>query len=256
MAIIYKKLFKKHPFLRWMFKYQWGKKLLYKILNKNRKHNNWPDWVKKTDEERIENIPAILTNTDPWIVTEKIDGTSTTFTLRRGPKNGDDEFYVCSRNVAFLQQEQECFYDTNVYFEMAEKYFIKPIMHILLHTFFPDCEWITIQGETYGESIQKRDYGLQTHQFMAFNFITSQDGRWNIVRMKELLEDIWHIPCVPILDTHFILPNTIEELRQYVDNVPSIIDGQIKEGIVCRSLDGKQSFKCVSPLYLLKYHSS
>ena len=33
------------------------------------------------------------------------------------------------------------------------------------------------------------------------------------------------------------------------------VDGEMKEGIVCRSPDGIHSFKCVSPDYLLKYHS-
>ena len=41
---------------------------------------NWPSYVKKTDEERIQNMPWILKNKDPWIVTEKVDGTSLTVT--------------------------------------------------------------------------------------------------------------------------------------------------------------------------------
>ena len=36
---------------------------------------------------------------------------------------------------------------------------------------FPDLEFVTIQGETYGEGIQKRDYHMKEHCFMAFNFI-------------------------------------------------------------------------------------
>ena len=90
---------------------------------------------------------------------------------------------------------------------------------------------------------------------MAFNFITSKDGRWNSVKMKELLEKRIGIPCVPILNDHYILPDTIDELRAYVDSEKSVLDGDIKEGIVFRSQDGVCSFKCVSPNYLLKYHS-
>ena len=137
---------------------------------------------------------------------------------------------------------------------MAEKYFIKPLMKELMYFYFPDCEWITIQGETYGDDIQKRDYHLTEHRFMAFNFITSKDGRWNTIRMKELLQDRFNLPCVPIIDEQFTLPATIDELRAYVDSRPSAIDGELKEGVVCRSLDGVKSFKCVSPTYLLKYH--
>ena len=241
MKMIHANLFAKSSFIRWMYKDAWGKKILYKILGAKKK-SNWPGWVHKTDEERIENIPQTLTFKEPWIVTEKIDGTSTTFTYRRGKTLDKDEFYVCSRNVVFTKEDQSCFYDTNVYLEMAEKYFIKPLMTELIYLYFPDCEWITIQGETYGNDIQKRGYSLTGHKFMAFNFITSKDGRWNTIRMKELLEDRLHLPCVPIIDEHFILPDTIEDLRAYVDSKPSAVDGELKEGIVCRSLDGVKSF--------------
>lgn len=90
---------------------------------------------------------------------------------------------------------------------------------------------------------------------MAFNLITSDKGRWNSCDMKELLEKEYNIPCIPILNDNYILPDTVEELRGYVNSQPSVINGEMKEGIVCRSPDGIQSFKCVSPEYLLKYHS-
>ena len=95
---------------------------------------------------------------------------------------------------------------------------------------------------------------MDEHNFMAFNFITSVDGRWNSERMKGFLEALYGIPCVPILDTHYILPDTLDELREYVDSEKSVIDGGLREGIVFRSIDGTHSFKCVSPTYLLKYH--
>ena len=73
--------------------------------------------------------------------------------------------------------------------------------------------------------------------------------------MRTLLEKgHYNIPCVPILNESYVLPDTVEELRAYVDSQPSMIDGDMREGIVFRSQDGSQSFKCVSPEYLLKYH--
>ena len=64
----------------------------------------------------------------------------------------------------------------------------------------------------------------------------------------------YDIPCVPILDEEYVLPDTLEELRAFVDSEGSKLDGEIKEGIVFRSLDGERSFKCVSPEFLIKYH--
>lgn len=248
------KLFSHQPF-RYLMKRSWGKKLLFVFFGRKKdKKNNWPQWVKKTDEERIENLPYLFNDKSEWIATEKIDGTSTTFTLKRGRWPHKEEFYICSRNIVFDKPDKACFYETNVYTEMAEKYNIYEKMKNLLYNHFPDCDWITIQGETYGNSIQKRGYHMNEHNFMAFNFIDSKMGRWDSILMQELLEKECGIPCVPIVDVNYILPDTLEELRNYVDSKKSVIDGELREGIVFRSLDGVRSFKCVSPTYLLKYH--
>ena len=244
----------KQPWARWMMRHEWGRKVMFFFFGKKKdKKNGWPSWVQKTDEERIENMPFVLQNKDPWIVTEKVDGSSTTFTMRRG-KFKKKDFYVCSRNVCLDSVDKPCYYDTNIYWEMAQKYHMFEVLSKLLD-FMPAAEWVTIQGETYGEGVQRNTYGLNSHDFMAFNLITSDKGRWNSCDMKNLLENRFNIPCVPILDAKYILPDTVEELRAYVNSQPSTINGEIKEGIVCRSPDGIHSFKCVSPEYLLKYHS-
>lgn len=252
MAERHGKLFSKMPF-RWLMKRDWGRKFLFVFFGKKRDNNSFPYWVVKTDEERCQNMPWIVNDKQPFVATEKIDGTSTTFTLKRGKGLfSKDEFYVCSRNVCFDKTGAKCFYDKNVYTEMAEKYDIENKMKMLLNEVFTDCDWITIQGETYGSGIQKRDYSIPTHRFMAFNFVTSKDGRWSTHSMKNLLEAN-DIPCVPIVDDKYILPDTIEELLKYADG-KSVIDDGMREGIVFRSLDGKKSFKTVSNEYLMKFH--
>lgn len=259
----YKAMSQRHPkifskkIVRWFMRREWGRKLMFFFFGKKKdKKSGWPQWVTKTDEERVENMTYLLKDkSTKWIATEKIDGTSTTFTLKRGKWPHKDEFYVCSRNVVFDKPDKSCFYDTNVYLEMAEKYHILEHMTYMLHNVFKDCDWITIQGETYGANIQKRDYHMTDHEFRAFNFITSTSGRWNSKKMQTLLEKgHYNIPCVPILEESYILPDTVEELRAYVDSEASMIDGSMREGIVFRSQDGSQSFKCVSPEFLLKYH--
>ena len=244
------KLFAHQPF-RWLMRRNWGKKLLFVFFGKPRdKKTGWPEWVKKTDEERVQNMPWILQNKDPWIATEKIDGTSTTFTMKRGKHNKFD-FYVCSRNVVFDKPDKTCFYDSNVYIEMAEKYHIEDTLReILLNR--PDLDWVTLQGETYGAGIQKRDYSLKDHDFMGFNFITSAGGRWNSVDASKLMLQ-YGIPWVPIIDENFILPDTVDELLAIATDA-SVVDGGMREGLVFRSQDGSQSFKAVSNEFLMKYH--
>ena len=256
----YKKMAQRHPSIfkkswaRWLMKHAWGRKLMFFFFGKKKdKKNGWPSWVQRTDEERIENMPFVLNNKNPWIATEKIDGSSTTFTMKRG-KFKKKDFYVCSRNVCFDSVDKPCYYDTNIYWEMAQKYHMFEVLSQLLDV-LPAAEWVTIQGETYGEGVQRNTYGLTGHDFMAFNLITSDKGRWNSCEMKEILEKGYHIPCVPILNDSYVLPDTVEELREYVNSQPSTVNGEMKEGIVFRTPDGIHSFKCVSPEYLLKYHS-
>ena len=251
-------IFKK-PFVKWLYKYTWGKKLLFVFYGKKNDKKGWPVWVVKTDEERVQNMPYILLDKHEWFATEKIDGTSTTFTMKGFGKKR--EFYVCSRNVNFdtpEKKENGGYYDTNVYVEMAEKYNVEDVLADILDTNKKDLEFVTLQGETYGAGIQKREYGLKGHDFMAFNLIFGyKDGhteRLNPRDMTNQLTDKYNIPCVPIVDEHFILPDTVEELLTFATD-KSKVDGGMREGIVFRSYDGTQSFKAVSNEFLLKYHN-
>ena len=252
-------IFKK-KWAQWMMRRNWGKKFMFLFFGKKKdKKSQWPSWVKKTDEERVQNMPWILQDKSEWFATEKIDGTSTTFTMKGyGRKR---EFYTCSRNVVFDKPDKNCYYETNVYTEMCEKYNMENVLDCLM-TFFENAnqknvEFVTIQGETYGEGIQKRDYGLKGHDFMAFNLIVGfKDGevkRFNPSVMTIILTD-YGIPCVPIVNEYFILPDTVDELLAIATD-KSVIDGGMREGLVFRSSDGVRSFKAVSNEFLMKYHS-
>ena len=251
MAQRHGKLFAKQPF-RWLMKRTWGKKLLFIFFGKKRdKKTAWPSWVSKTDEERIQNMPYILQDKQPWIATEKIDGTSTTITLRKHGNNKKKwDYYVCSRNVVFEKYDQKNFYDGNVYIDMAEKYNVRHVLEELIERY--NLEWVTLQGETFGNKIQKRDYGMTDVDFVGFNLIFSDRGRLNSVESAELMKE-FGINWVPIIDVGFILPDTVDELLQIAEG-KSMIDGGMREGLVFRSADGVKSFKAVSNAFLLKYH--
>ena len=254
MAGRHPKLFKK-PIVRWIMKYEIGRKIMFFFFGKKKdKKNGWPAWVSKTDEERVQNMPWILNSTDKWIATEKIDGTSTTFTMKRN-ENGKKEFYVCSRNVCFDRVSKPCYYDTNVYWEMAKKYHMYEVLSKMLDTMEGE-EWITIQGETYGAGIQKRDYSLEGHDFAAFNLIFSSAGRVSTDEMKVILEGGYDIPCVPVVEENIEFTDkfsTVEDMLLWAEG-DSEIDGLPREGIVFRTMDGQKSFKAVSNSFLLKYH--
>ena len=206
----------------------------------------WARWI----------MPWILNDTGRWIVTEKIDGSSTTFTMKRG-KRGKNEFYVCSRNVCFDSVDKPCYYDTNIYWEMAQKYDMYNILSKLLEI-TPEAEWVTVQGETYGAGVQKRDYSMDGHDFKAFNLIFSHSGRYGTLEMQTLLEGLG-VPCVPVVNDDFYFDeiegeNKVDSLLEMATG-ESAVDGKPREGFVLRSVDGTKSFKAVSNSFLLKYHS-
>ena len=243
---------------KWLMRRTWGKKLMFLLFGKKKDtKKQWPAWVKKTDEERCQNLPHLFPGDGrEWIATEKIDGTSTTFTMKRLKRNKYD-FFVCSRNVVFDKPDKKCFYDTNVYLEMAEKYDIENKMIKIMEE-YPELEYLTIQGETYGAGIQKREYSTPEHHFMAFNLIfgvkNCPPSRFNPIQMTNILLKRYGIPCVPIVSESFVIPETCEELLLMAEG-ESIIDGGMREGLVFRSYDGQESFKAVSNPFLLKYHS-
>ena len=235
---------------KWLMKRRWGRWIVNTFYPAKKKHG-WPEWVKKTDEERIQNMPWILEDKEPWVVTEKVDGSSATFAMKRGKWPHKNEYYVCSRNVVLYSSDQKTYYDQNYYWEMAEKYNMKDVLTDLLSR-YPTADWVYIQGEVYGSGVQKRTYRLNGRDLAIFNLVFSHCGRLDTVEMAKVLCK-YELPIVPILDDKFTLLPTVDEMLDYAEG-KSAVDGEMREGVVIRSQDGQRSFKVVSNKYLMKYH--
>lgn len=245
----HKKLFKNKAFL-WFMKFEWFRKTVYRLLAPKKKPKKFPDWIIKTDETRLQNMPFVLdTYKDkPMVVTEKLDGTSTSFGLRQEKKRKYD-FAVCSRNVRQADINQKCFYDDNVYHQIANKYNIRNVLIKILEKH--NATTIVLQGETIGEAIQKNKYGLKGIDFYAFNLVI--DG----VKMDSTIAtDVMHnfgIKWVPIIDANFTLLPTVDEMIAYADGKSTLCD-TLREGVVIRDHDNTISFKCISNQFLLKHN--
>lgn len=259
------KFVRKHPTLLKIFEHFWG--------GKNIKPKKFPDWIRRTDEIRCENIANICSYKKPLLVTCKVDGSSTTFALRfKNEKHKKYEIFVCSRNVRMLTETQSCYFETNVYYEMFKKYdveeFLKATANLL------QADFVILQGETYGDKLQGNPYKMDYVDFRGYNLIygymegTKQfkanvnnplyhrvgdtiQTRINSIKAKEMCE-IHDIKWVPILEENFILPDTMEELKQQATGASVINPKVLREGLVYRSItDPEFSFKNVSREYLL-----
>ena len=232
---------------------EWGRKLLFVFFGKKRDNpKSFPSgfpYVHKTDEERVENMPYILENKDPFVVTEKLDGTSCTYILER-KKFGKFEFYVSSRNVRQLNPEQDCYHEYNIYWELAKKYDIEnKLKDILINN--PELKYVCIQGEGVGK-VQGNPLKLNEDDLYVFNFITSDVGRWPSTTGKDFVETLG-FKWVPILDENYTLPDDLEEFKLYADGKSVVNHEVLREGVVLRDKEGKISFKNVSRKYLLKH---
>ena len=251
MTARHKNIFKK-PWARWMMRRSWGRKVMFFFFGKKKdKPLAFPTkfpFIHKTDEERCENMPWVLGYERPLVVTEKLDGTSSTYILEKlGRKY---EFYVLSRNVRQKDEKQDCYHDHNIYWDMAFKYDIEK--HLKDYLDENHLDYVCIQGESVG-SVQGNPLKLKEDDLYVFNFIRSDKGRIPSVDGKSIVES-WGMKWVPILDENYHVPSDMEEFKLYAE-AKSVVNPNVdREGVVLRDPTNDFSFKNVSRKYLLKHN--
>ena len=227
---------KKYP--AFLMRFKWFRNL---VLPKKAK-GGFPSFISKTDETRVQNMPWIVNDKREWVATEKVDGQSGTFALVRhkGLFKDKFEYIVCSRNLRLMHP------DNSTYWFVSDKYKIENVLRNMIG----DRDWIAIQGECVGPKIQGNKYKVKEPDLYVFNLIYPT-GRVGSEMAKKICEQ-HGLNFVPIIDTKYVLPDTVDELLAQVDG-QSVLADTLREGIVFRSQNGKDSFKAVSNAFLLKY---
>lgn len=196
----------------------------------------FPSFLHKTDEERVQ---TLVKEFEEWkyqskhqfYMTEKLDGSSATFYMNNG------EFGVCSRNLELLETEGNTFWKVAREFDLETK--------------LKDKGNLCLQGELIGESIQGNPYkikGQTVHFFNAFDI--DKQTRLDINAFLILLDELG-LTSVPILDSAFLLPDTVEEMLKLAEDKSRLNKLTEREGVVVRSLDNTISFKIISNKFLL-----
>ena len=226
------------PLISFLLRFEWFRKLYLKLHITNCAFPT--EIVKKTDEERIQNLSIAFEDWKkrkvPFYGTEKIDGCSGTFFL------DDKLFGVCSRNV-WLRKE-----DNSHYWEVARRFQLEETLNSLKKTF--NAKRVVIQGEIIGQNIQGNKYKISGFDFYVFNVIidglkVDQESMMNIC--KE-----YNLKTVPLLYKGYTLPETIAELVDVSKGKSKLLDTQDMEGIVWRNYNENVSFKALNPNFLLK----
>lgn len=223
----------KSAFDKFMRRFAWYRKFFVK-----KSSGKFPEWIRKTDEERIQNMPHILDFAGRiYQVSEKLDGQSATYFLRK--KGFDYEFGVCSRNNRIPHP------DNSSWWTVARTHDIENVLRSLIG----DNEYIVLQGEILGTSIQGNKYKVSEYRFYAFNLTyPNRNVRWN--DMSDILKQFGLI-TVPILMEDWHIPNTVEGIVE-MSKGKSAIYNTHREGLVFRDYENNISFKVINPEFLLK----
>ena len=228
----------KNPLTAFLMRFKWYRKLFAKAKRKG----GFPNWIVKTDETRIQNMPVLFDiesrrGTD-FSVTEKVDGQSVTYYLCRLPKQ-HYEFGVCSRNIRLGTP------DNSSYWTVARKYDIENVLRQLIG----DKDKIVLQGEICGNGIQGNKYHISGYELFVFNLIFP-DHKCSTSEIAQLIEP-FGLKTVPIIEENKKLPATIAELVEYSKGLSTVRKGQKREGVVLRNMKSNISFKVLNPDFLL-----
>jgi RNA ligase (TIGR02306 family) len=164
--------------------------------------------------------------------TEKLDGSSATFYYNNG------EFGVCSRNFELLETEGNTFWKIARELDLENKLKEYGIN-------------LSVQGELIGEGIQGNPYKIKGQTVRFFNLFDIDLQVYHSLSVFKETMKVLELETVPVLETHFHLPETIDELLLMADGKSELNPNFDREGIVIRSLDRKISFKVISNKFLL-----
>ena len=195
----------------------------------------FPSFLRKTDEERIQNLSGEIENwkNKTFYITEKLDGSSATFYYK------DGEFGVCSRNLELLETEDNTFWKVARQLDLENK----------MKDFDVN---ISLQGELIGEGIQGNPYKIKGQTVKFFNLFDIDLQEYHSLSMFEtVVKNRFKLETVPVLERHFQLPKTVEDILKYADGKSELNRTFDREGVVIRSLDRKVSFKAISNKFLL-----
>lgn len=230
----------------YFMRYPWFRKIFKKTISKKKITSNFPHWIRKTDEERIQNCKEVLSEGLVWEATEKVDGSSATFGLKK--LGNDMDVVVCSRNTRLYGTD-------NVWYAVFTKYELEKALMNLFESQNAK-ESVVIQGEVINSNIQKNKYKVTEPKFYVFNILV--DGVSHRFSQEQLNEISDKLVKVPVVFSSFTwtATNTVDEVLNIATYNSKLNPDALAEGLVFRTYDENQklikSFKAVSPTFLMK----
>jgi RNA ligase (TIGR02306 family) len=200
---------------------------------------NFPGFISKTDQERIQNLTAELVEwqVNPmftWEITEKLDGSSMTVYVR------DEEEGVCSRNLDLKMDAANTFWKVAIQENLIEK-------------IRRSGRNLALQGELIGEGIQKNPYNIRGHAFRLFDIFDIDRGDYMTPLERRVFAETHGIEHVPVLAKEWIIDCGVNGLLTMAEAKSELNAKAEREGLVfkCNTFGGP-TFKAISNKFLLK----
>lgn len=250
-----------------IFKYEPPVKMVQLASGRKIKYKDNPNFHVYYKFPNLKNVSGMFTEEDNVEITRKIHGTNARYGIvkknklsfkdkikkffRLADKWVDYEFVVGSHNVE-KGSDSNGYYDTNVWYEIANRYNIRKKLWDYVKQSGPNFigEGVILYGEIYGAGIQKGyDYGLDEIKFAGFDI--KENGEYqNVFRSNYMISQTLILPYVDVLYTG---PWSQEIQDEYVFN--NFIPGTKvpHEGIVIKHVSGERNkiAKVINPDYLI-----
>lgn len=225
-----------------------------------RPSGNFPSFVRKTDQNRIQNVFKLVSREDrkkeQFAATLKLHGSSATVAFvtdesyinEKMPIEGDGgQYYVCSRNWA-LKDDEGC-----IWWEGARN---SGMLDIVRNHHYRTGEHLAVQGELVGPGINGTHEKFDDYTIKVFAI-------WDIDAQEYLNYDEFVEKCTEMgIWTEMRCPHLGTYELGYFDSVQSYLDyaekiqspfTKVPEGAVFHKVHGKHdSFKAISNKFLLK----
>jgi hypothetical protein len=227
-------------YLKWVYLFKYN--FLYKAFPSLQKKSRSPfpkHLVSITDEERIQNMPAVLKAYAGklFVASYKLDGSSITIIHQKAL--GKSKFRICSRRFE-LHDKQNDWY--RVFNEADFKYEILKLVKQF------NTNDIIVQGEAIGK-FNGNHHNLQKEQIRLFNIYVNGKR----LNQKDFLDVCKknNIPHCPIYK-ETVLNHTLDEILKESEIKDLLNPSVDAEGLVWRCVEDNLSFKVINNKYLLK----
>lgn len=215
--------------------------------NNGDQKGSFPSFLRKSDQERIQNLYGNLQGCEEEFVgTLKMDGSSVTVYYLDGSSDGEARVGYCSRNMELKVSE-----DGGILGKFEQGVLYSDLFSKVIELYTKTGNIYAIQGELVGAGIQGNFEKFENYQVFAYNIFDIKRGQFVDYTEFKRLAELVDLQIVPeIYPAQKVLQEPLENILQMAEGKG--LKASYREGIVWKSVNSDKQFKAISNKYLSK----